>query len=297
VGAVGGGDEIGLALPWITLGNDDGFYLRKLIDRATVDKPVMVRLTVRGDMESGEDRMSGNVYGILPGRTKNFILISAHIDGYFYAAHDNGATAASVLALARHYASLPEESREHGLLFLFVGDHENPGVGGTINFVEQYKDKLREDLLLVIRPEKLGLMHREGGATSNVATPMTPLVTNHSPLLIQLMSDSVSKFNLAVTKYVSNEPAADESAFHPPYADLGAISIGWQAIGRTYHSTADIESRLLGYPELSMWTRSLAFVIDQLENYTKDDLEKDGTLVPEVSTYQSISLKMTFGNF
>jgi hypothetical protein len=140
-------------------------------------------------------------------------------------------------------------------------------------------------------------MHREGGATSNVATPMTPLVTNHSPLLIQLMSDSVSKFNLAVSKYVSNEPAADESAFHPPYADLGAISIGWQAIGRTYHSTADIESRLLGYPELSMWTRSLAFVIDQLENYTKDDLEKDGTLVPEVSTYQSISLKMTFGNF
>ena len=91
--------------------------------------------------------------------------------------------------------------------------------------------------------------------------------------------------------------AADEFAFHPPYADLGAISIGWQAIGRTYHSTADIESRLLGYPELSMWTRSLAFVIDQLENYTKDDLEKDGTPVPEVSTYQSISPKMTFGNF
>ena len=46
-----------------------------------------------------------------------------------------------------------------------------------------------------------------------------------------------------------------------------------------------------------MWTRNLAFVSDQLENYTKDDLEKDGTPVPEVSTYQSISLKMTFGNF
>jgi hypothetical protein len=126
---------------------------------------------------------------------------------------------------------------------------------------------------------------------------MTPLVTNHSPLLVDLLRKSVQEFGLAVTQFVSNEPVADEAAFHPPYADLDAISIGWQTIGRTYHSTADVEAGLIGYAELERWSQSLAYVIDNLEVYSKDDLQKDGTPVPEQSTYQSDALKMTFGNF
>jgi hypothetical protein len=125
-------------------------------------------------MESGAERMSGNVYGYLPGRRDSLIVVTAHVDGYFYAVHDNGATAASVLALAEHYASIGKNEREHGLLFLFVGDHENPGVGGTINFVEQHAEWLKENLLLVIRPEKLGLMLREGGSQRWSGFPEQP---------------------------------------------------------------------------------------------------------------------------
>ncbi|MDC1018848.1 M28 family peptidase [Pseudomonadales bacterium] len=297
VGSVGGGDEIGLALPWIGIGNEDGFYIRKLIDRATPDDPVIVRLTVRGEMESGADRMSGNVYGYLPGKSESFIVLTAHVDGYFYAVHDNGATVATLLALARHYAAQGKNNREHGLLFLFVGDHENPGVGGTINFVEEHETWLKENLLTVIRPEKLGLMLREGGSPTNIETPMTPLITNHSPLLVELLRQSAEKYQLAVTQNVSNEPVADEAAFHPPYADLNAISIGWQTIGRTYHSTADVESRLIGYSKLQRWAQSFAYIIEALEAYTKKDLEKDASPVPEQSAYQADGLKMTFGNF
>ena len=296
VGATGGGDEIGLALPWITIGNEDGFYLRKLIDRATPENPVIGRVTVRGDMEPGSERISGNTWGYLPGKSDSFILLCAHVDGYFYAVHDNGAAVASLLSLAEHFAKSGKEL-EHGLLFLFVGDHENPGVGGTINFVEEHEDWLKNDLVTVIRPEKLGLMLREGGAPTNVETPMTPLVTNLSPVLIELLRKSAEKFGLAITQLVWNDPAADEVAFHPPYADLDAISIGWHSIGRTYHSTADVESGLIGYPQLQSWAQSFAYLVDELQAYRKEDLQEGASASPEQSTYQSDSMKMTFGNF
>jgi len=132
VGAPGGGDSIGQAVPWTTIGNDDGLYLRKLLDRASDETPVTVRLNVQGHMESGEQRMSGNVYAILPGQSGDYIVIPTHVDGYFYGIHDNGASVALNLALARYYAKIPLAQRAHGIIFLFQGDHEVPGVGGTL---------------------------------------------------------------------------------------------------------------------------------------------------------------------
>ncbi|MBE9539457.1 MAG: M28 family peptidase, partial [Proteobacteria bacterium] len=139
VGAPGGGDSIGEAVPWTTIGDDDGLYLRKLLDRASDDKPVTVRMNVQGHMESGQQRISGNVYAILPGQSGDYIVIPTHVDGYFYGIHDNGASVALNMALARHYAHIPFEQRQHGIIFLFQGDHEVPGVGGTLPFIDKHR--------------------------------------------------------------------------------------------------------------------------------------------------------------
>jgi hypothetical protein len=160
VGSVGGGDELGEALPWISIGNDDGFYLRKLIDRATPKTPVRVRLNVQGHLEAGKERMSANVYGLIPGKSGKYIILSSHVDCYFYGIHDNAATTGMVLAIANHYASRPQEERAHGLICLIVGDHENPGVGGTDIFIDKNRQLVENDLLMVFRPEKLGLLRQ-----------------------------------------------------------------------------------------------------------------------------------------
>jgi len=300
VGAPGGGDDIGLALPWTTIGNDAGLYLRKLLDRATPEQAVMVNLEVQGRMESGDERISGNTYAILPGQSDQYIVIPTHVDGYFFGIHDNGSSIALNLALARHYAKVPLEQRKHGIIFLFQGDHEVPGVGGTLPFIDKHRQLMTENLLLVLRPEHLGMIRPmdEGTlfARSNVADPLMLLVTNRSPVLIDLFKDAANKYGISMGDLVYIDPAADEAAFHIPYNDLNAISSGWIQTGKFYHSTADVDWGGVDFVQMEKLARAHAFLIDQLSRYSKEDLHEGGMPVPEQSIYQSDLLKILMGD-
>ncbi len=300
VGAPGGGDSIGEALPWTTIGNDAGLYLRKLLDRATPDQPVVVRLEVQGQMESAEQRMSGNTYAMLPGQSGDFIVIPTHVDGYFYGIHDNGASVALNLALARYYAKIPEAERQHGIIFLFQGDHEVPGVGGTLPFIAKHQKLMQENLLLVLRPEHLGMNRPmdEGLliAKSNMVDPLMLLVTNRSPLLIDLFKRAASHYGIVMGDLVYIDPAADEAAFHPPYNDLNAISSGWIQTGKFYHSTFDVDGGGIDFDQMEKLARAHAYIIDELGQVSKEDLHRGGRPVPEKSIYQSDLLKILMGN-
>ena len=300
VGAPGGGDDIGLATPWTTIGNDAGLYLRKLLDRVTPDDPVMVRLDVQGHMEPVEQRMTGNVYAVLPGQSGDYIVIPSHVDGYFYGIHDNGASVALNLALAQHYAKIPAEQRQHGLIFLFQGDHEVPGVGGTLPFIEKHRQLMEEHLLLVLRPEHLGMMRPLDEAVyianSNVTDPLMLLVTNRSPVLIDIFKQAANLYAIPMGDLVYADPAADEAAFHPPFNDLGAISSGWISTGKFYHSTADVDWGAINFKQIEKIARGHAFIIDELFKLEKADLHRDGHPAPEKSIYQSDILKMFMGN-
>ncbi|MEP6160357.1 MAG: hypothetical protein ABJ171_08320 [Halieaceae bacterium] len=301
VGSVGGGENIGLALPWTTINNNDGYYLRKLVDRASPENPVKVRLNVQGREQGADERYSYNVYGLLPGRSGKYILHLAHVDGFLYALHCNAGAVAMNLALANHYGKMSAQEREHGHIFLFVGDHENPGVGATDKFIENNTALVNEDLLIILRPEKPGMVQQtdEGWiqANSNVAVPGMLMVTNRSPLIIDLFRQAIKNYAISTADFIYADPAADETNFHPPYFDGGVISAGWATGTRYYHSTADFEQNLISTHELEKMARAHAFISDELGNYNKSDLEAGA--VPyraENSIYQSDVLKMMFGN-
>lgn len=301
VGSVGGGENLGLVLPWTAVSDADGYYLRKLIDRASAEQPVRVRLDVQGAEEGPDVRYSYNVYGVLPGQSGKYVMVMAHLDGLLYAQHCNGGSVAMNLALAKHYAALSPEERRHGMIFLFVGDHENPGVGATDKWIEKNPD-LVDDLLVILRPEKLGMLQDldEGWVRSvktNVGTPPILMVTNKSPLLIQLFRDAIDQYSLAAADFLYADPAADETNFHPPYFDGGVISAGWATTTRYYHTTGDGDNDLVRAAELEKYARAHAYIIDALGQYDKADLERGG--VPyqaEKSIYQSDALKLMFGN-
>lgn len=300
VGAPGGGDSIGQAVPWTTIGDDDGLYLRKLLDRATDDNRVTVSLNVQGHMESGDQRISGNVYAILPGQSGDYIVIPTHVDGYFYGIHDNGASVALNMALAKHYAAVPLAQRQHGIIFLFQGDHEVPGVGGTLPFIEKHRKLMQENLLLVLRPEHLGMIRplNEGiyVASSNVTDPLMLLVTNRSPVLIDIFKRAIHDYAIPTGDLVYIDPAADEAAFHPPFNDLGAISSGWIQTGKFYHSTADVDRGGVNFKQMEKLARAHAYIIDQLAGVTKEELHRGGHPVPDKSIYQSDLIKIMMGN-
>lgn len=300
VGAPGGGDAIGKALPWTSIGDDAGLYLRKLLDRASVAHPVVLELNVQGRMEPSAERVSGNVYGILPGQSGKYIVIPSHVDGYFYGIHDNGASVALNLALADYYINIPFKERQHGLIFLFQGNHEVPGVGGTLPFIEKHTQLMKENLLLVLRPEHLGTMRQLDEsiyvARSNVTDPLMLLVSNRSPLLIDIFKRAAMNYSIPMGDLVYADPAADEAAFHPPYNDLGAISSDWIITGKFYHSTADVDLGGVDFHQMEKITRAHAYIVDELFKVKRKELDVGAHPVPEKSIYQSDLIKIIMDN-
>lgn len=306
VGAPGGGDSIGGIMPWIGVGYEDGVYLRKLADRADKQHPLLVKMNVQGQMDKPEDRMSGNVYGVLPGKSGKYIIVLSHMDSYFYGLLDNATSVAKNLSLAKYYASMPEDKREHGIIFLFQGDHEVPGVGGTREFVKKWKTKVDEDLLIVLRSEHLGFIAPmdEGVITSNSNTTMPLLLTltNQSPALIKVLEEAQWAYSLPSGDRVVMAPSIDEMAFYPPYftPEKGnmPISTGWVQTGKKYHTYADVDENQISFDAVEKYSRAHAYIIDQLFDMTEADLRKDEIpLDTSKNLYQSDMVILTLGDW
>ncbi|MFP6580963.1 MAG: M28 family peptidase [Candidatus Hydrogenedentota bacterium] len=302
VGAPGGGDELGELLPWISIGDDDGFYLRKLLDRATPSDPVRVRIMVEGRNKSPEELETGNVYAFLPGISGKYILIHTHVDGYFYGLHDNGASVAAHMAIARHYASKPLEERPHGFIFLFQGGHERTGVGGTRDFVKKHAELLRDDLLMATRLEHFGFVQQleEGPlkGKTNAPTPLFLTNNNRSPVLIELFKDAATAYGIVHAERGVSFMPTDELAFYPPFNDLGnPVFAGWVQTGKFYHSTADVDLGGISFKEMERIARAHAYIFDRLGPLTLADLRKDETPVKDSNVYNSAMFKLFLGNF
>ncbi|MGF1718909.1 M28 family metallopeptidase [Vibrio kyushuensis] len=307
VGAPGGADEIGNAIPWTGINYEDGVYLRKLLDRSDETQPVTAYLNIQGVMDQPEDRMTGNVYGILPGKSEKFIHIMSHMDSYFYGLHDNGVAIAKNMALAKYYASLPQDEREYGLVFMFHGDHEVPGLGGTREYVKKWKQEIDENLLLVIRSEHLGMQAKmdEGviDGDSNVTMPLLLTLTNQSPALIKILEEAQHLYTLPSSSRAITDPSADEMAFYPPHytppeGKPMPISVGWIQTGLHYHTTADVEQSLISFDAVEKYTRAHAYIIDQVFKITESDLRKnDVPYTAENNIYNSDATILTLGDW
>lgn len=106
------------SLPGLSISPEDGDQLKNLLSEG----PVKARLKLHG---RGGPGTVYNVYGTVPGRhygtaEDEFIVVHTHYDGW--ATNEASATSV-VLALARHFAQLPQSSREKTLLFVAMASH------------------------------------------------------------------------------------------------------------------------------------------------------------------------------
>jgi hypothetical protein len=131
-------------VPGLSLGQDDGNTVREAIEKGQSPK---VRFSLNVKMVPG--LKTHNTWGVLPGATKENIMVLAHHDGFFDAALDNASGTGMMLTLARYYASLPKAQRRRTITFLDTsGHHSSPDVGAQwIN--QNMKDFLANTALIV----------------------------------------------------------------------------------------------------------------------------------------------------
>jgi len=198
------------SIPWVSIGFEDGFYLRQLIESNPIDEAPLVNLLVRGELH--EEGSSQNLIAELPGTTDENLIITAHIDGFWSAVLDNGTGVSALMELARYYTGVPQSERKRNLIFMVTGDHELEGTGGASLFEEKHPEQAKNSVLALQLEHLVG----PGSANnlnalqlSNVNSPLGSFVSNGNPLLADVLADTVNQYGLVATNAIMKSTVGD----------------------------------------------------------------------------------------
>jgi peptidase M28-like protein len=143
----------GTKAPAFTVGHTDGVAAREII--AAMPAGQRARVKVKLDVRRVPNLKTAQIWGTLPGATDETIYIMAHRDGWFDAAGDNASGVASMLALAEHYAKVPQPQRKRTMIFIALDGHHNSGEGSAVGnrWLVENRQKLFAKTALAINVE------------------------------------------------------------------------------------------------------------------------------------------------
>ena len=100
-------------IPGVYISPNDGIDLKSLLDGT----PVEATIVLIGYEGIGE---SFNVYGFLPGKSDETIIVYTQHDGW---GCNEGSGVSVIMALAKYYAKIPRNQRDRSLMFLMLASH------------------------------------------------------------------------------------------------------------------------------------------------------------------------------
>jgi hypothetical protein len=119
----------GTKAPAFVVGSDDGYAARDIIAAVPAGQ---ARVKATLDVQMVPNLKTSLVWGTLKGVSDETIYIIAHRDGWFDAAGDNASGVASMIALAEHYAKIPQAERRRTMIFVGLDGHHNSGEGSGV---------------------------------------------------------------------------------------------------------------------------------------------------------------------
>ena len=167
-------------IPGLYIGRDDGKELKKLI-RNNKNKAVKGTIIQTGKKSQGT---TSNIFGFIPGKTDDIILISSHHDAPYNNAVQDASGLGIVLALAKYFAQFPQGTLNKTLLFLFTAGHFYEEIGGKV-FVEEHKKDLLPKIVTSIHIEHIAkeYLERDGEIVSTgFPEPRAVFVTDREPI-------------------------------------------------------------------------------------------------------------------
>ena len=228
----------------VTIGGEDGFFLESVLGKAgAAGKTITASISAKSEERSGVRTANG--VATIPGRTDRTLLVNAHADAFFTGADDNGGGLATLLALARHFAKMPQPERT--LVFIVSAGHHSPGNG-----LAQFKKVHAADYVakadLVINLEHVGVAGMVKSAVDRQTTNfgMKPLATtaefpkqvgvsNRAPFLIDLWRQGAACFGLNLQRVVDEANPGELGAFR----DTSIPVTQMISAGPTYHTSGE----------------------------------------------------------
>ena len=265
----------GTQVPAFTLGNDDGTAARRMIEAGA---PVKVKVSL--DVQKVPNLQTALVWGTLPGATDETIYITAHKDGWFEGASDNGGGVASMLGLAEYYAKIPKTKRHRTLVFIGLDGHHNGPDGGVgRRWLSANKATLFAKTALLINDEHPSTIVTQSRpryypgdelAWANTYMPLQWYAGGKSrPVLQEISWNAFKTFGVPVELDPNPAPPASDGTFFYKFVPVLEAS--------EYHSYFHTDWET---PEMTPWTgleastRAFAKIIDEVNKHPLSDFQR-----------------------
>jgi hypothetical protein len=258
-----------------TISGFAGGFLEEVIARAGPDNPPRVRLRLKSETKTGW--MAQNVYGLIPGETDEYVVLTAHMDSFFQGANDNGSGIAVMLALAKHYGRPGAPKPRRNMLFIgTAGHHVQTAEGwysiGVADVIRQHPDILSKTVF-VLNCEHIGgqysYMSSDGLLDTNVEQPMLVAVPNRSPLLLEILHEAVDRYGIVHLTWTHHRPLGDPY----PFVFFGVPVVHLIASNTYYHTSGDtVETTSV--PGLTRAARAYAYFLDETAKHPRAEMEE-----------------------
>jgi hypothetical protein len=140
-------DGIMKDLPALYVGKHDGRKLRDLLKRGSATGTVVLT----GTKSPG---VMHNVYGVLPGTSRDAILLTSHHDSPFKGYTEDGTGMGMVLALAKYFSQVPQSERQKTLIFMGSAGHFY-GSAGIESWIKKHREDYVKDIVLNLNMEHI----------------------------------------------------------------------------------------------------------------------------------------------
>lgn len=250
--------EGGLAqVPQFTLSMDEGFALKERLDRGE-----KVTVSARLVVPPMHDIQTEYSVATLPGMSDEQIVVMTHTDGFFQAAMDNAAGAASALEIARFYAAKPISERPRTMKFIQFTDHHhgevargrpNVGIDATWPW-----DKVALKLTMEHPSQTLLYMYNNSLTPSNAVGAFRWNALG-SPEFEQMVFNTLKEFGVSV---YAMEDGPKNGNYAPSFHIIDHV---------IYHTSLDTPD-LVPAVGLERATRAFASAIDRVNKMTMAQL-------------------------
>jgi hypothetical protein len=189
------GAYVNMPIPGLWISRSSGRELTELLKNSSgqVKATINMRTTTRKGV-------TNIVYGVLPGKTDEIVLIHSHHDAVYQGAVQDASGMSAVLAVAKYFGQIPEEKREKTLMFAAMDSHFS-GYSGHMGFIDNRR-KSGDRMIIDFAIEHIGkeaVQNNNGGMSLSGEVGMRLLYVTENKNLLDISTEAVVENNLERT--------------------------------------------------------------------------------------------------
>jgi hypothetical protein len=208
-------------MPGLWIGKYDGNYLRE-----KAIEGVVANLILEGKKEPGT---MNNIWGILPGRTDQCVMITSHHDAPFQGAVEDGAGVAQVLAQIKTWSSVSKEDRKRNIIFVIDAGHFYGSQGGH-NFAKTHADIMKKAKVLITLEHLAAreVVEKDKNYLSIEKPALTVMFTSYDPTTLATVTNALknkpSKMTVPIPSTLLSPAPTSDAAGYVIESDVPVIS-------------------------------------------------------------------------